>query len=84
MNTEFGKIAEMVQTAEEEETPLQKKLDKFASKIAKIVVAFVLLFLLLKRSMLLFREFSTLMGLFRRLCLRYLWLYRLFQKDCPP
>ncbi|MEM3378656.1 MAG: HAD-IC family P-type ATPase, partial [Candidatus Bathyarchaeia archaeon] len=39
MSTEFGKIAEMVQTAEEEETPLQKKLDKFASKIAKVVVA---------------------------------------------
>ncbi len=38
MNTEFGKIAEMVQTAEEEETPLQKKLDRFAGKIAKIVV----------------------------------------------
>ncbi|MEM2099044.1 MAG: cation-translocating P-type ATPase [Candidatus Bathyarchaeia archaeon] len=39
MNTEFGKIAEMVQTAEEEETPLQKKLDKFARKIGKVVVA---------------------------------------------
>jgi len=39
MNTEFGKIAEMVQTAEEEETPLQKKLDRFASKIGKVVVA---------------------------------------------
>jgi Ca2+-transporting ATPase len=39
MNTEFGKIAEMVQTAQEEETPLQKKLDRFASKIAKVVVA---------------------------------------------
>jgi Ca2+-transporting ATPase len=39
MNTEFGKIAEMVQTAQEDETPLQKKLDKFASKIAKVVVA---------------------------------------------
>jgi Ca2+-transporting ATPase len=38
MHTEFGKIAEMVQTAEEEETPLQKKLDKFASKIAKVVI----------------------------------------------
>jgi Ca2+-transporting ATPase len=43
MGTEFGKIAEMVQTAEEEETPLQKKLDKFASKIAKIVIAVVVI-----------------------------------------
>lgn len=39
MNTEFGGIAELVQTAEEEETPLQRKLDKFASKIGKIVIA---------------------------------------------
>ncbi|MEM3783492.1 MAG: cation-translocating P-type ATPase [Candidatus Bathyarchaeia archaeon] len=39
MNTEFGKIAEMVQAAEEEETPLQKKLDSFAGKIAKVVIA---------------------------------------------
>lgn len=38
MKTEFGKIAELVQEAEEEETPLQKKLDKFATKIAKVVV----------------------------------------------
>ncbi len=38
MTTEFGKIAEMVQTTQEEETPLQKKLDKFASKIAKVVI----------------------------------------------
>lgn len=37
MSTEFGKIAELVQTAEEEETPLQKKLNKFAKKIAIIV-----------------------------------------------
>jgi len=39
MKTEFGKIAELVQEAEEEETPLQKKLDSFAKKIAKVVVA---------------------------------------------
>lgn len=39
MNTEFGKIAEMVQSAEEEGTPLQRKLDSFAGKIAKVVVA---------------------------------------------
>lgn len=39
MKTEFGKIAELVQTTVEEETPLQKKLDKFAKKIAYVVVA---------------------------------------------
>jgi len=39
MNTEFGKIAELVQAAEEEETPLERKLDSFATKIAKVVVA---------------------------------------------
>jgi Ca2+-transporting ATPase len=39
MQTEFGKIAELVQTAEEEETPLERKLDSFATKIAKVVVA---------------------------------------------
>ncbi|MEM2896892.1 MAG: cation-transporting P-type ATPase [Candidatus Bathyarchaeia archaeon] len=39
ISTEFGKIAEMVQTTEEEETPLQEKLDRFASKIAKVVIA---------------------------------------------
>jgi len=38
METEFGKIARMVQETEEEETPLQKKLDKFAKKIARIVI----------------------------------------------
>jgi len=38
MKTEFGKIAELVQEAEEEETPLQRKLDNFARKIAKVVV----------------------------------------------
>jgi Ca2+-transporting ATPase len=37
MNTEVGKIAELVQTTEEEETPLQKKLNRFAKKIAVIV-----------------------------------------------
>ena len=48
MNTEFGKIAEMVQEAEEVETPLQKKLDKFASKIGKVVVGVCILILALE------------------------------------
>ena len=39
MKTEFGKIAETVQSVEEEEPPLQVKLDKFAKKIAILVVA---------------------------------------------
>ncbi|MEM3712080.1 MAG: cation-translocating P-type ATPase [Thermoproteota archaeon] len=47
MNTEFGKIAKMVQEAEEEETPLQRKLNRFASKIARVVIAVcVIIFLL--------------------------------------
>ena len=38
MNTEFGKIAEMVQTVEEEETPLKKKLEGFAKKLGIIII----------------------------------------------
>jgi Ca2+-transporting ATPase len=38
MQTKFGKIAELVQEAEDEETPLQKRLDRFAKKIALVVI----------------------------------------------
>ena len=38
MRTEFGKIAEMVQTLEEEETPLKLKLERFAKKLGILVV----------------------------------------------
>ena len=38
MNTEFGKIAEMVQTMETEETPLKQKLAGFAKKLGIIIV----------------------------------------------
>lgn len=38
MNTEFGKIAEMVQTMEEEETPLKRKLARFAKKLGMIII----------------------------------------------
>ncbi len=38
METEFGKIAEMVQTVETEETPLKQKLEKFAKKLGIIIV----------------------------------------------
>jgi len=38
MSTEFGKIAEMVQTMEEEETPLKQKLERFAKKLGIIIV----------------------------------------------
>lgn len=37
MNTEFGKIAEMVQTVEEKETPLKQKLARFAKKLGIII-----------------------------------------------
>ncbi len=39
MRTEFGKIAEQVQMMEVEEPPLKIKLDKFAKRIAYLVVA---------------------------------------------
>jgi len=38
MKTEFGKIAEMVQSVEEEDPPLKIKLAKFAKKLGKIIV----------------------------------------------
>lgn len=39
MNTEFGRIAEIVQTTRVEDTPLKVKLNKFAKKLAAIIVA---------------------------------------------
>jgi Ca2+-transporting ATPase len=48
MSTEFGKIAELVQTTEEEETPLQRRLDIFAKKIAKVVLVLSLIIFLLE------------------------------------
>ena len=37
MNTEFGKIAEMVQVVREEEVPLKRRLDQFAKKLGVFV-----------------------------------------------
>jgi len=48
MSTEFGRIAELVQVAEEEETPLQKRLDRFAKKIAKVVLVLSLIIFVLE------------------------------------
>jgi Ca2+-transporting ATPase len=38
METEFGKVAEMVQAVEQTETPLKQKLAKFAKKLGIIIV----------------------------------------------
>ncbi len=38
MKTEFGKVAEMVQSVEQTETPLKQKLTKFAKKLGIIIV----------------------------------------------
>ena len=38
MQTEFGKIAEMVQAVEEKETPLKLKLESFAKKLGILIV----------------------------------------------
>lgn len=48
MNTEFGKIAKMVQTVEKEEIPFKIKLDKFAKKIGLVVVAAAILIIMLE------------------------------------
>ena len=41
MNTEFGKIAEMVQTMDVDESPLKKKLESFAKKLGIIIIGLV-------------------------------------------
>ncbi|MDH5267136.1 MAG: HAD-IC family P-type ATPase, partial [Candidatus Bathyarchaeota archaeon] len=47
MNTEFGKVAEMVQASADEETPLKLKLERFSKKLAIIIsIVCVAIFLL--------------------------------------
>jgi len=51
INTQFGKLSEMVQSVEKEEIPLKLKLDKFAKKIGVIVIvatAIILVFSLIR------------------------------------
>ena len=43
MNTEFGKIARMLQTVETERTPLQKNLDKVGHMLARVALVIVAL-----------------------------------------
>jgi Ca2+-transporting ATPase len=53
VNTQFGKISELVQTVEKEEIPLKFKLDKFAKKIGIIVTvaaAIILVFSLFRNG----------------------------------
>jgi Ca2+-transporting ATPase len=38
MGTEFGKIAELMQSVEEEQTPLQQKLESFAKRLGQIII----------------------------------------------
>ncbi len=43
MKTELGKIANLVQSAEQAATPLEKKLEEFSKKLIKITVGLVML-----------------------------------------
>ena len=43
LNTEIGKIAEMVSSEKEEKTPLQKKISKFSSILGIVIIALCLL-----------------------------------------
>ncbi len=51
MNTEFGKIASMVQEVKREKTPLQEKLDSFAKKIGIVAIILCLLIAVLGISL---------------------------------
>ncbi|MCS7138959.1 MAG: HAD-IC family P-type ATPase, partial [Crenarchaeota archaeon] len=48
MQTEFGKIAEMVQSLGEEETPLKQKLEKFAKKLGTLIVIICIIVFILE------------------------------------
>ncbi|MBC7129795.1 cation-translocating P-type ATPase [Candidatus Bathyarchaeota archaeon] len=48
MQTEFGKIAGMVQEVEEEETPLKRKLESFAKKLGQVIIAVVVIVFILE------------------------------------
>ena len=41
MKTEFGKLAELVQTTEDEKTPLEKKMDSFSKKVSIAILGVV-------------------------------------------
>lgn len=51
MNTEFGKIASLVQKIKSENTPLEEKLDSFSKKVAILIVTLAII--------------TTLIGVFR-------------------
>lgn len=42
MSTEFGKIAELVQSAEESKTPLQIQLDRFGKQLAYVIIGVII------------------------------------------
>ncbi|RLG98370.1 hypothetical protein DRO29_01065, partial [Candidatus Bathyarchaeota archaeon] len=48
MNTEFGKIAGMIQEAEEKIPPLKEKLNRFAKKLSKFIILVVVLIFILE------------------------------------
>ncbi len=43
MQTELGKITELVKAAEEEQTPLQRRLDQFGRKLSYVIIAICLI-----------------------------------------
>ena len=48
MNTEMGKVANLLETAENKQTPLQQKLDEFSKKLGVLIVAIAALIFIIQ------------------------------------
>ena len=48
MNTEMGKVANLLETAENKQTPLQQKLDEFSKKLGVLIVVIAALIFIIQ------------------------------------
>lgn len=48
MNTEMGKVANLLETAENKQTPLQQKLDEFSKKLGGLIIVIAALIFIIQ------------------------------------